>query len=36
MLHVATVADQRARYYLNDLGEELSLLAPGRTADGGR
>jgi conjugative relaxase-like TrwC/TraI family protein len=36
MLHVATVSDPRARYYLGDLGDELRRVAPGRAGDAGR
>jgi conjugative relaxase-like TrwC/TraI family protein len=36
VLHLATVADDRAHYYLDDLGDELRRLAPDHVADGGR
>ncbi len=36
MLHVVTVSDSRARYYLGDLGDEVRRVAPGRAGDAGR
>ena len=35
MLHLARVADQSARYYLDDLGDELGWVAPLHGADAG-
>jgi conjugative relaxase-like TrwC/TraI family protein len=36
VLHLARVADSSARYYLDDLGDELARVAPGHGADAGR
>lgn len=36
MLHLARVADQSARYYLDDLGDELRRVGPMHGADAGR
>ncbi len=36
MLHVTTVSDPRARYYLDDLGDELARLTPAHAGLGGR
>ena len=36
MLHLARVADQSARYYLDDLGDELRRVAPVHGVDAGR